>query len=402
MDDVNAKISLAQRYRTEHSLVATQAVGVPTYETIKCLPKEEQISSFGEALTGGKARIVIIDVGKTKNGNIYSAELLRATAPMFEGCKVYYNHRWSDERDARDLAGHLTDVTFEEANQRLTATLNVLGTDTWLRSLLAESPQLVEFSMFTWTYSTSNEDGSETVEEIIRVQSVDIVTTAAGGGKVLQLLESYALKTPPAKSDPLTPGAEDAKKKQESERKDSKMEKQIANLTAKLEALDTKFKGSEEARTKLQLQLDTQAEAAKAELAKAEADAKAEQEKSLADLKAENLKLKNGQAVEAYLTENRKDLKPSIEKAIRRSAESLDEVTTEKLEGIRKNWEAQAAEFAKDLAPAGASLESGMPPAEGKETPKPEGETKPKGVALLESHIFGFMGVDVTPEADKK
>lgn len=386
-------LTLAERYRSIMSLEAGILAAVPIMETGRGLILTEQAGVFGETVEGKKARIVVITAGLSLNGNIYTPELLKASVAMFEGAKVFYNHR-GYERDFRELAGELLDVRFE--SDRITATFEALASDTWLQSVLATKPHLVEFSIFVWALSEKNDDDTETLTEILKVQSVDIVDEAAAGGKVLQVLEHVtngAISAPSKKNERKTSpeaGLDLDKDTTTKERKETSVDDKVR--IAQLEAEKAK---SDADMVKLQLKVDTMKDTQDKTLKAIEARLKASEEKCT-KLEESNAGLANTKVIENYLAaaraDEKKPLKPAIEKAIRGSAAKHAGVVTEKdLDALRLNWETMAAEFAADEKPADENLDQGIPSKPADEAPK---EKVAEGVELATDLIYGFMNVE--------
>ena len=421
-----SNMPLAARYRQALGMTASQRGAIITNEACNPYSSTEQIAIFGEALDGKKARVVLIAAGRSKNSNIYSPELLSLSAEMFEGVKVFYDHKGSYSRSAKDLAGEITNVKWNAVDQQLEGTFTSLSTDSFINSLLKEAPHLVEFSVFLWAYSTDNEDGSETVEKIIKVQSVDIVHEAAAGGKVLQVLEEALASSPmqPAnfkqhegntskhnnefeqkqeQGTELDKGKDTKapEQKQEGAAEEAARKEQDAMNEAELkQALETQKENNKI----LQAQMDAKTEAEKVAVEKAQADAKQEAsaelkkaQDELATAKAENLKLADSTTLEKYLSENT-EIKPSVASAIRKTAESMTAVTVEKLEAVRKEWEAQAQAFAVDFAKEkeedknedakGKTEGGGIPP----KNEDAKGKTEATTEQTVRDMIFGVLG----------
>jgi hypothetical protein len=148
--------------------------------------------------TSGQMVIQIVTPGKGSSG-YYSAQVCESAAPLVQaGTPMYLDHpteaeEWQrPERSLRDLAAVFTEgARWDPANQRLVANAQVFAP---YREVLTEMAPYIGVSI--------RGDGNivegalptggrgRVVESIDQIQSVDFVTKAGRGGKVLALLES--------------------------------------------------------------------------------------------------------------------------------------------------------------------------------------------------------------------
>ncbi len=163
---------------------------------------EEQRQSFPMEGTpdagGGGFEIVCITAG-TGNGWEFSADVLRAAVPLFDGVQCFADHLPLDSADGhsvRDVAGLISEPAFDESLQGITAKLTPFGPSAdLLRELLTEVLAMegkdtkVGFSADL----AFNNEGS-TVTEIVKIFSVDLVVDPARGGAVLRALNSVMEK----------------------------------------------------------------------------------------------------------------------------------------------------------------------------------------------------------------
>jgi hypothetical protein len=154
--------------------------------------------------------VSLIRPGWSANGYFYSADVLGAAAPLYEGVKAYRNHpsltemKDRPERDITDVVGWYEGVR-QESDGRLTAELHLLERATWLGTDLKQKPDIYGLSHDVRGKTRIGEaDGrsGRVVEAIARVQSVDVVTEAAAGGCVDQLIASTR-PSPPKEDDPM-------------------------------------------------------------------------------------------------------------------------------------------------------------------------------------------------------
>ena len=344
----------------------------PTVEAlVRTTERLEEVASFlapsRQPKTGGLSRIRVIRAGCSKNRNNYSTETLARAVPLFEGASVFYNHRDPQERDFRDLAGEIR-------NPRLTgdgilAEFAPLESDAWLKSLLATSPHKVQFSIFVEAVCERSGDVVE-VKEITDVVSVDIVTRAAAGGEVLEVLES----------DQDLPAAE----AKESEEEDVEDQKEPTTVDTKADEL---------------AKVIEEKEALAKELAKV-TEEKDSLAKELSEIKAEAERLAREKVLEDFIASKRDSLPTASEKLFRGNLSNLQEFTAEAMEAVYKEVKALVdgiqAELTVKVAPAAEEKEpmkeeapeTGLPP----RAPEPKQESatpKPNGRDVLNAVLFG-------------
>lgn len=138
--------------------------------------------------------IVCITAG-VGNGWEFSADVLRAAVPLFDGVQCFIDHLPLDNMDGhsvRDVAGLISDPAFDEGLQGIVAKLTPFGPSAeLLKETLAEilatsgTDTKVGFSADL----AFNNEGS-VVTEIVKIFSVDLVVDPARGGAVLRALNS--------------------------------------------------------------------------------------------------------------------------------------------------------------------------------------------------------------------
>lgn len=143
--------------------------------------------------TSGKYPVKVIQPGWGSSG-YYSNDVLAASASLFEGAQMFWNHPKSSdnyerpERDLRDLAGVLTNVRYEESNASGAGIYgDAIVFDAFRETLDEIAPYIgVSIRAGGKVHEGEAEDrGGLLVDEINLVQSVDFVTRAGAGGKVL-------------------------------------------------------------------------------------------------------------------------------------------------------------------------------------------------------------------------
>lgn len=143
--------------------------------------------------TSGKYPVKVIQPGWGSSG-YYSNDVLAASANLFEGAQMFWNHPKSSdnyerpERDLRDLAGVLTNVRYEESNASGAGIYGDAIVFDSFRETLDEIAPYIGVSIRAGGKVHEGEAegrGGLLVDEINLVQSVDFVTRAGAGGKVL-------------------------------------------------------------------------------------------------------------------------------------------------------------------------------------------------------------------------
>lgn len=148
---------------------------------------------------GGRMLVRLIDAGQGSSG-FYPPETLAAAAEtgvFGKGLHLYADHPSETERldrperSIRDIAGVLTeDARFDADTNSLVAEAKVF---TPWAPILAEMSESIGLSIRAAAEVSEGErDGTPTivVDRIVEAQSVDFVTHAGRGGRVLSLLES--------------------------------------------------------------------------------------------------------------------------------------------------------------------------------------------------------------------
>ena len=183
-----------------------------------------------EAIPGGREwEGLLIEPGLSKNGRYYPADVLRESAPLFEGAYSYARHRspGEGERHPNDKIGRFSQVRTTDAG--LVARFKVVAP--WVRDLLREAmesgePDFVGFSIdATGRVARREHEGRPVawVEAIGAVNSVDLVSEPAAGGRVVRLVAS----------------AETATENEDSDMSDE-LKAMIEALSAKIDAVATK------------------------------------------------------------------------------------------------------------------------------------------------------------------
>lgn len=145
--------------------------------------------------TQGAYEILAITSG-TGNGWIFSPAVLQSSLPLWDGVHCFLDHSLAN-RSVRDIAGILTNPTFDQETQGIRATLQPFGPGAELLTSLASvlissatdpTPQPDYHIGFSADLSFIG--SNHTVTEIVKVHSVDLVVNPARGGRFCAVVGS--------------------------------------------------------------------------------------------------------------------------------------------------------------------------------------------------------------------
>ena len=158
-----------------------------------------EAATIKDTSTSGRMLVRLIDAGQGSSG-YYPASTLQAAAEsgvFGRGLHLYADHPGEaerldrPERSIRDIAGVLTeDARYDDDSQALVAEARVFGA--WA-PIIAEMHDVIGLSIRAAAEVSEGEHGgapTTIVDRITEAASVDFVTRAGRGGKVLSLLES--------------------------------------------------------------------------------------------------------------------------------------------------------------------------------------------------------------------
>ena len=170
----------------------------------------------GAKLEGRLWEIVVLQEGLSKNGTFYSSELLKKTAALFEGAHVFafgfgqkFDHLTDAAKSAlpggfvKNLVGWIEKPHFDangagQGKAAIVASFRTSDSAQWLRDLMKEAftsghADSLGFSIDAeGSASAMIHEGKEArrVDSIQKVNSVDVVTYPAAGGKLTRLVAS--------------------------------------------------------------------------------------------------------------------------------------------------------------------------------------------------------------------
>lgn len=161
----------------------------------------------------GKFKITLLKAGQGSKG-YYPADVIKRDGPTVfpEGTHVYLDHPTETEkydrpeRSVRDLAGTLSGPsTWDESSQSLVGTMQIVPLYADLVENLAPH---VGMSIRVLGYAQNEEVGGVMVNKIsqfVHAESVDIVTRAGAGGKIVSMIESARNAVPTIPPVPVGP-----------------------------------------------------------------------------------------------------------------------------------------------------------------------------------------------------
>lgn len=128
---------------------------------------------------GGRIRGVRVIGLKSRNGRRYLREAIASAAPLYEGARVYLNHRVEGERPTRERWGKLINVR-EADDGGLVADLDYLTKHPETESTLEAIEKFQDIGLSHDSLGRSRLEGGErVVYEIVKVNSVDLVENPA-------------------------------------------------------------------------------------------------------------------------------------------------------------------------------------------------------------------------------
>jgi hypothetical protein len=148
---------------------------------------------------GGNGFEIVCMTAGTGNGWEFSADVLRAAVPLFDGVQCFVDHLPMDSQDGhsvRDVAGLLSNPSFDEGLQGVVCKLTPFGPSAELLKATLAEILAVEGTDTKIGFSADlafNCEGS-VVTDIVKIFSVDLVVDPARGGAVLRALNAVQQK----------------------------------------------------------------------------------------------------------------------------------------------------------------------------------------------------------------
>lgn len=176
----------------------------------------QEAATLAPKKADGTYPCVLIDEGRGSTG-IYSAELLKNSAHVFEGVPSFINHPINPakphERDLNNIAGRISDVRVEERGGKV-ALVGTYKPRSEYASLFEEFGDIIGLSIFCGAAGDVLEDGRVAVQEFDAsdpYRSVDAVVAAGRGGRFERATESLrAIESSLGSPEGAKPGAASA------------------------------------------------------------------------------------------------------------------------------------------------------------------------------------------------
>lgn len=151
---------------------------------------------------GYKWRVQIIEAGPDKQGRIiYPMPVLQAAAPLYEGARVFAlaegQHTAGKNlfgKSVKDIVGWISDVAVNATG--LEGTVNIVSAAKWLRDMLVDAWESGKTDLVALSHDvigkTVMKGSAREAQQIVKVDSVDVVYDPIGGGKFLRMAAAYA------------------------------------------------------------------------------------------------------------------------------------------------------------------------------------------------------------------
>jgi len=178
-----------------------KAIAVSTHESaVKLLETISPDNVYLTEVEGRRWRVRLIEAGMSANRRLYEAAVLQEAVGLFDGVPAFCDHPTADEeerrpeRSLRDKVGVFENPVWEDGGIEA----DFIPIDPWLREVMLTSfnegvPGFVQFSINARGLAESEKDDKGSYQRVTRllsVHSVDAVTTAAAGGRIIDVLAS--------------------------------------------------------------------------------------------------------------------------------------------------------------------------------------------------------------------
>ncbi len=157
-------------------------------------PLRAQLQAQGQATAEGQFEIVAISAGKG-NGWTFPAAVLQQSLKLWDGVETFVDHGdiLADGRSLRDLGGVCHSPQWDDFDQAIRLQLRTAGpsgplVDALGRELLRDTDHAPRVGFSADVIFTA--DSAKTVQQILRVLSLDLVFHPARGGAFIRALNS--------------------------------------------------------------------------------------------------------------------------------------------------------------------------------------------------------------------
>lgn len=155
-----------------------------------------------------KWEVVIIESGESLNGLYYPAEVLERAKYLFENAPCYafefsgqlYDHLPEEVKDkvpavTKNLVGYFDNVRAQRINGKVALVSNFHIIADWFKNLIRNTPPEKIPQLFGFSIDAEGLVEGNVVKSIEKVNSVDIVSHPAAGGKFLKLLAARMVES---------------------------------------------------------------------------------------------------------------------------------------------------------------------------------------------------------------
>lgn len=129
------------------------------------------------------------------NGWKFGPEVLARSVPLWDKAQVYTDHTPAASHSVRDLGGVLTDPAWDEQHQGVRALLQPTGPAAQTIRDLAEASLAHPDLPLGMSADILMKVDKQTVMEIVKVRSLDVVMNPARGGRFIRVLQSKGVNT---------------------------------------------------------------------------------------------------------------------------------------------------------------------------------------------------------------
>lgn len=155
-----------------------------------------------ETAAPGRFAVRIINAGTSLNGNVYPDAMLRSSAPLFEGVRVFVksdaDHTAGKGKDIRNLIGRIVEVRYVPPSAGkaggLEGVLEPLDAADPLIRRLAEATRRKMTGLFGLSIDAQaelrSEGGKRVIARFQKVNSVDLIVDPGAGGGVIGITEA--------------------------------------------------------------------------------------------------------------------------------------------------------------------------------------------------------------------
>lgn len=182
---------------------------IETFEALREAAPLRLVEAEGVA-PGTAWEVTIIQAGVSLNGAYYPDAVLRESAPLFDGARIFVKgdieHVKGAGKDVRQLVGWVESPRFVEGAQadagRLVATIRLPGLPEETRNLLVAAAEAGRTDLVGLSIDATGRGTTRMIEgrrvkaaaSITRVDSVDLIVEPGAGGRLVRLVEAAPVR----------------------------------------------------------------------------------------------------------------------------------------------------------------------------------------------------------------